>query len=236
MPADGRGYISTTASLDKTDPSYFKPNLLGGSIEWDVDLSQHECGCIAAFYLVSMPGKDEAGDLWMDTDGWGYCDANHVAGNFCPEFDLMEANKYSLATTPHSCNAPDSKGFYHACDGDGHCNMNIYDMLNWDGYGPGDSYTINTDLPFHMKVTFDKDDEGYLSSFSTILSQNGREQTMTPHNCDYLAGMTDDLKNGMGLVVSNWGGNAEWLWHDRCSGDCPWPELTISNIKITTGK
>ena len=150
VPADGRGYISTTPTLDKTNPSYFKPDLLGGSVEWDVDLSEHECGCIAAFYLVSMPGRDEAGDLWMKTDSWGYCDANHVAGNFCPEFDLMEANKHSFATTPHACNAPDKNGFYHDCDGNGHCNQNIYDQFNWDGYGPGESYTINTDLPFHV--------------------------------------------------------------------------------------
>ncbi len=105
-PADGRGYISTSATLDQSNPSYFKPNLLGGSVEWDVDLSNHECGCIAAFYLVSMPGKDAAGDLWMETDGWGYCDANQVSGNWCPEFDLMEANKWSWASTPHKCDLP----------------------------------------------------------------------------------------------------------------------------------
>ena len=50
------------------------------------------------------------------------------------------------------------------------------------------------------------------------MSQNGREQTMTAHNCDYVANMTEDLQNGMAFVVSNWGGNAEWLWHDRCEG------------------
>ena len=76
IPADARGYISTTSSLDSSNPSYFRPNLLGGSVEWDVDLSDHECGCLATFYLVSMPGKDADGNLWMDTDGWGYCDAN----------------------------------------------------------------------------------------------------------------------------------------------------------------
>ena len=93
VPSNGRGYIAESDSLDYSNPQYFTPNLLGGSIEWDVDLSDHECGCIAAFYLVSMPGKHDDGSLWMDTDGWGYCDANQVDGNWCPEFDLMEANK-----------------------------------------------------------------------------------------------------------------------------------------------
>ena len=92
VPANGRGYISGSPSLDQSNPDYFRPNLLGGSVEYDVDLSHHECGCIAAFYLVSMPGKHEDGSLWMNTDGWGYCDANKVDGNWCPEFDIMEAN------------------------------------------------------------------------------------------------------------------------------------------------
>lgn len=51
----------------------------------------------------------------------------------------------------------------------------------------------------------------------------------------YLANMTNDMKGNMAFVVSNWGGDASWLWHDRCSGSCNWPSLTISNIKITTG-
>jgi len=61
---------------------------------------------------------------------------------------------------------------------------------------------------------------------------------MTTHDCGYLATMTENLSNGMAFVVSNWGGDAEWLWHDRCTEPytCPWPELTVSNIKVTTGK
>jgi hypothetical protein len=121
VPANGRGYISTTPYLDQSNPSYFAPNLLGGSVEYDIDLSSHECGCIAAFYLVSMPGKDSNGNLWMDTDGWGYCDANQVSGNYCPEFDIMEANKWAWASTPHKCDAPSDKGFYSNCDRGGQC-------------------------------------------------------------------------------------------------------------------
>ena len=103
-------------TLDPKNPDYFLPNLKNASVEYDVDLSNHECGCIAAFYLVSMPGRNSSGDLWMETDSFGYCDANQVAGNWCPEFDIMEANKWSWATTPHTCDAPDSNNFYRNCD------------------------------------------------------------------------------------------------------------------------
>ena len=116
VPASGRGYIIETDHLDLAEPKYLRPNLLGGSVEYDVDLSHHECGCIAAFYLISMPGKRDDGSLWMETDGWGYCDANRVDGNFCPEFDIMEANKWAWASTPHKCNDPNEHGFYYYCD------------------------------------------------------------------------------------------------------------------------
>jgi len=52
---------------------------------------------------------------------------------------------------------------------------------------------------------------------------------------DYMNKMSIDLENGMGFVVSNWGGDASWLWKDRCSGDCNWPKLSVSNISIKTG-
>ena len=72
VPANGRGYITTTPTLDPKNPQYFLPNLKNAAVEWDIDLSQHECGCIAAFYLVSMPGVKSDGSLWMETDGFGY--------------------------------------------------------------------------------------------------------------------------------------------------------------------
>lgn len=49
------------------------------------------CGCIAAFYLVKSPAKDEGGNF-DNTDGFYYCDAQAVTGQYCPEFDIMEAN------------------------------------------------------------------------------------------------------------------------------------------------
>ena len=88
-------------------------------------------------------------------------------------------------------------------------------------------------MPFHAKIKFDSDG-GLFSSFTTTFTQNGKSQSMTG-DCEYLNYMSDDVHNNMAFVISNWGGDASWLWHDRCSGSCNWPELTISNIKITQG-
>ena len=62
-------------------------------MEWDIDMSKHECGCVSSFYLVGMPARQEDGSLGKDE--WFYCDANAVGGDLCPEFDLQEGNKYA---------------------------------------------------------------------------------------------------------------------------------------------
>ena len=119
LPAETRGYLSE--SPQASPENFFTPNLLGGSVEYDVDLSNMECGCIAAFYTVSMPAKDYNGNYIGGEDGFYYCDANQVGGTYCPEFDIMEANKFAMQTTPHSCDAPTDKGHYNNCNRSGSC-------------------------------------------------------------------------------------------------------------------
>ena len=43
-------------------------------------------------------------------------------------------------------------------------------MLAWNGYGPGSDYTINTDDPFHVKVSFEVDHTGNFVGYSTKLT------------------------------------------------------------------
>merc|ERR1719313_1072449 len=82
IPFNNRGYFSKSKTLDPNE--FYKPNMLGGSFEYDVDLSQANCGCISTIYLVSMPGKKEDGSMQPSEDGMYYCDANQVGGNYCP--------------------------------------------------------------------------------------------------------------------------------------------------------
>ena len=168
---NNRGHIMNTATFDFDAPDFYKPNLLGGSIEWDVNVSEFECGCISSFYAVKMPSRDWDGKLSTTGDSWYYCDSN-LLDSLCPEFDFAEANKYSFMTTPHICNSPDEHGHYSSCDGAGQCNLNIVNQLDWNGYGPGPSYTINTEQDFHVKISFEDADpkSGHLNSFSTTFS------------------------------------------------------------------
>lgn len=74
----------------------YHPNLLGGSIEYDVNLSDVGCSCNAAFYLVGMPGHNPGGSLNATPAGNYYCDANRANNSdYCPEMDIQEANKFA---------------------------------------------------------------------------------------------------------------------------------------------
>ena len=125
IPFGGRLYLSNSYSLDPEN--YFKPNFLGATVEYEVDLSQLECNCVAAFYLVSMPGKKADGSDDPSEDMKYYCDANQVGGVYCPEFDIMEANTYSYRSTPHPCSAPDANGHYTQCDRGGTGAIDVQD-------------------------------------------------------------------------------------------------------------
>jgi hypothetical protein len=77
LPHSGRAYLGTKNECGHFSPDmYYAPNLLGGSIEYDFDLSQAGCGCNAALYLISMPGYDKEGNALPSTGKDFYCDAN----------------------------------------------------------------------------------------------------------------------------------------------------------------
>ena len=137
---NNRMYLSTVASIDPT--KYYRTNLLGGSISFDIDLSKTGCGCITAFYVVGMPAVDNFGDPFK------YCDAAQRSGYFCPEFDLMEANKYSFRANAHRCDAPSSTGAFTNCDRDGQCSVDVLLNESKNDFGPGWFYTINTMAAF----------------------------------------------------------------------------------------
>ena len=232
IPEGGRVYLSNSPTLDPNN--FYKPALLGGTVEYDVDMSSIECGCIAAFYLVRTPAKGWGGSL-DKTDGFYYCDANQVGGEYCPEFDIMEANKWAYQTTTHSCNAPQD-GHYDYCNRGGTCVTNTVEQWNHQGihnYGPGSQYKINTEQEFHVKLEF-KTNGGQFSAFETTLTQGSNSVSIGCNDQGANQGMTGDLDD-MAFAISNWSGDASWLWKDACGGSCGSPTLVYKNISITTG-
>ena len=157
---NNRMYLST---VEKIDPSkYFKVNLLGGSVSFDIDLSKSGCGCITALYAVGMPAAENSFSPFQ------YCDASKTGGYYCPEFDLMHANRHAYRTNAHRCDAPSATGLYSSCDTTGQCAVDILQNEGDYDYGPSYIYTINTQKPFSVNTVFyEKDGEftGYTTTF-----------------------------------------------------------------------
>ena len=73
-----------------------------------------------------------------------------------------------------------------------------------------------------------------LTSFETILTQEGRTATMSS-DCGYMQDMSYYLGTGMAFAISNWGGDVSWLTKGSCYGGTVEAPLTYSNIEITLG-
>ena len=221
-------YLSRVANIDTSQ--YFEADLLGGTLDYDVDLSLSDCGCITALYTILMPAVDNTSDPFQ------YCDANQVGGHWCPEFDIMEANKYAFHVTAHKCDAPDSQGVYSNCDRSGQCTVDLLTNDDLTDYGPGASYTINTLLPFHVNTKF-HEDAGQFVGYTTTLTQEGNEVVQSTGDCSYyLSNMSTDMTK-MVISFSNWSsGSLNWLQHGVCSGSCNTGTntQTFSNLKFST--
>lgn len=229
MPHNGRAYMTTS---DKLGPdNFYQPNLLNGSLEYDIDLSQAGCSCNVVVYLLHMPGIDKDGNIWP-TDGKDYyCDAKGVGGEMCPDHDVMEANKWAFQATPHTCEDPDNKGHFSKCDG--FTDPCAQKAQSYGAYGPGNK-VIDTNKPFHVKVEFTND------AFVTTLTQEDRSLPMTSDCKSYFPKMAPWIKDGLTVTFSNWGDKYDtmkWLDQDTpCKADCTNdPTLYISNMQIKTG-
>lgn len=126
---------------------------------YDVELETMACGYNAALYFVGMTENEGGAET-----GTNYCDAQAVAGVFCSEMDIFEANTMAQQVTPHACidtcgsfsDAEDCKGNgspKSVCDQNG-CGLNPFrygpgttynkENNNSSWYGPGSSYTLDS--------------------------------------------------------------------------------------------
>jgi hypothetical protein len=72
--------------------------LKGQEFAFNVELSTMPCGFNAALYFVGMDANEGGAE-----QGTNYCDAQAVAGTFCSEMDLWEANTEAQQYTTHAC-------------------------------------------------------------------------------------------------------------------------------------
>ncbi len=232
LSGGGHAYFGNSSSNSLTPNSYFLVPLLGNTFTFTVDLSQVGCSCNGALYAISMPAYDYSQQLVPGQNGEYYCDANKVGGTFCPEMDIMEANKYAMASTAHTCQYVPPH-YYPSCDQKG-CGRNVLDT-HYDDFGPGEK--IDTNKPFTLSVSFITDGNGTLSSINNYFWQEGRSIQFNSCNPDYLQWMGKSLP-GITMVMSLWGtgaGGMSWLdGKSGCQGGCNLQDskVTFSDFKL----
>ena len=103
---DSQVQIAKTNEANYTSNSFAEYKLNGKTLSFTANISEVDCSCNAALYLVTMPGYGSNGKPDPGKSGDYYCDANEGNGEWCWEMDIMEANKYAIQITPHKCDQP----------------------------------------------------------------------------------------------------------------------------------
>ena len=221
----GRVYLGNSNSDGLSPQAYYEIDLFNKRLTFDVDMSSVGCNCNGALYLVSMPAYNSGQQPQPGDNNEYYCDANQVGGTYCPEMDIMEANKFAMASTAHTCQYVPPH-YYSSCDRGG-CGTNV---LNVDrsGYGPGKR--IDTNKPFTLSVSFIVQN-GNLATVNNYFSQGSQSVKFDACNANYLQWMGKSLP-GMVMTMSLWGtGNGGMSWLDGksgCQGGCD-----LSNSRVT---
>jgi hypothetical protein len=90
MGLDNRAFVLTEANYSANKA--FKPKYLGGTLKFDVDVSDLGCNCAAGVFLVALDG---------DKCNWGSYEAPDQPQ--CATVDVMKANTKGFATASLNC-------------------------------------------------------------------------------------------------------------------------------------
>ena len=221
-----RVYLADTCDGKYDNQAYAGLSLLGKTFSFTTDLSQTDCGCNAAMYLVSMKQNPKPGSC----DGDYYCDANEVCGTRCAEIDLMEANLRAFKATAHT--ASDKAGRASGLGGGDKA-------FTEEQYGPGGS-VVDTTQPFRVDVHFAKSGTALEKIEVTLTGSAGRSLNFSISEMAYLQQLSDAVLTGMTPTFSYWSGwDMGWLDSGPCRKDdqdaCgDW--VRFSDIQVTEGR
>ena len=219
MGDNNRAFVVDYPYDDRVYWSYWH-NYLGGTVSFDVDVSDVECACAAGVFLVQLDDYDCSWDAFeSDTTPQ------------CSSMDLMEANIWGFAQASHPCE-------FGSCDVDSQSTAFAY----WADYsfGPGQDYTINTYEKYNVEVKFWATDAEAqeLVKIVTTLSQGDNSIELVQDNADYLAPLADKLYYSMAMGISSYALEQDNHVAGGCSNVCEAAgayDSKISNLVYTMG-
>ena len=195
---NGGGAAATKASF----------NLLGGNVEFDIDVSGVRTGVNANIYTISPNGIGSAGFSQNN-----YCDGAKPAGSqWCVEVDWIESNgNCGGQTTLHDIPGPGSNG----------CTA----------WGCASKYHYNGRASFHMKVTFETNGVWNTYRDGELISPSSLSPS--PSGADWATLVQHYSQRGAVVYSSQWVG---WVPVDDCgtqSGDLGASAFSVKNLRIT---
>merc|ERR1719186_2175658 len=220
MRGNSRLYFASRCENGWVGDMYAQLPLNNKHFAYQLDLSNVGCHCNAAAYFIKMPGNNAG-------DGDYYCDANLGNNIWCPEYDTMEGNKHTIATTLHTCNG--GNGNWDSCDRGG-CQVNAFNVDS-NMMCPEDRCTINTNKPFVISHFQNA------GTANTWMGQEGRDASFGMCNDGgYLSNMASSY-GGMVFSASLWGGGIDMGWLDGmtgCGGECniDGSSVTFTNFEL----
>jgi len=221
MRGNSRLYFANRCENGWVGDMYAQIPLNNKHFAYQLNLANVPCHCNAAAYFVKMPGNNAG-------DGDYYCDANLGNNIWCPEYDIMEGNKHTLACTLHTCNG--GNGYWDSCDRGG-CQTNAFNVDN-RMMCPDGGCKINTAQPFTISH--------YQNSqqANTWMGQGGQDASFNMCNDGGYLGNMATSYDGMVFTASLWGGGGiDMGWLDGmtgCGGDCniDGASVTFSNFEL----
>jgi len=228
----GRIYFAKDPAEDFSDPfMYWQTPLKGYHFSYEIDVSNVGCHCNAAGYFIQMPGYGSDQNPNPGEGGDYYCDANLGNNIWCPEYDTWEGNKYTMASTLHTCNYIPPK-YYDSCDRGG-CQTNAY-YVDSNLMCPEDRCKINTNRPFTISHSQgNSGPDGTMDYVNNWFSQDGNTASFNvcDNNKEYVKNMGYSL-DGIVFSASLWGGpDIDMSWLDGmtgCQGVCNLEESSVT--------
>jgi hypothetical protein len=194
----GFGFAATLASF----------NLLGGSVEYDIDVRNVNIGVNANIYSISPSGIGSGGFSQEK-----YCDGSKTGSDWCVEVDWIESNgNCGGQTTLHTVQGPGEKG----------CTA----------WGCAAAYDYNGRAAFHMKVTFNA--SGLWTTYRNGQAIYPWNLNPAPQQSDWNTLVSYYTQYGAVIYSSQWVG---WVPTPSGCGGSPGniggSSFTVSNLKIT---
>jgi hypothetical protein len=197
-----QGWMNKGGGAAATKSSF---NLLGGSVEYDLDLRNVKSGVNANIYTVSPKFKGPSFEKSF------YCDGAATGADWCVEVDWIESNgNCGGATTLHTVEGPGNDG----------CSA----------WGCRNQYHYNGVSKFHMKIDYGLDGT-WTTTHDGVVIDSGMLNP-NPKSSDWATLKQQYTDNGAVIYSSIWVG---WVPVDDCGtakGDLANSYYSVANLTI----